>query len=113
MNPEAKDSVPLNDEADESIGTKDRCRKPLSFYIAFLCLFIMVFPCSMDSTIMAVSIPVSQPQLRCSKIVTKANQRRSSPKNWAVLPFRPSGRTSPSPLPSSSACPYTPAHRMS
>lgn len=61
--PEAKDSVALNDEADEPVRTAGRRRKPLSFYMAFLCLLIMVFLCSMDSTIMAVSIPVSQSQL--------------------------------------------------
>lgn len=63
MSPEAKDSVPLNDEADESVGTAGRRRKPLSFYMAFLCLFIMVFLCSMDSTIMAVSIPIITKEL--------------------------------------------------
>lgn len=62
--PEDKDSVVLNDEADDPVGTAaGRRRKPFSFYMAFLCLVIMVFLCSMDSTIMAVSIPVSQRQL--------------------------------------------------
>lgn len=61
--PEDKDSVVLNDETDDPVGTAGRHRKPLSFYMAFLCLVIMVFLCSMDSTIMAVSIPVSQCQL--------------------------------------------------
>lgn len=63
INSGEKDSVALNDEADEAHGTAAHHRKPLSFYMAFLCLLIMVFLCSMDSTIMAVSIPVSQPQL--------------------------------------------------
>ena len=57
-----KDSAALNDEADEALHTSSRRRKPPSFYMAFLCLLVMVFLCSMDSTIMAVSIPVSHLQ---------------------------------------------------
>lgn len=51
------------DVADVAVDTVGRRRKPLSFYMAFLCLVIMVFLCSIDSTIMAVSIPVSHPNL--------------------------------------------------
>lgn len=61
--PGEKEATELTDEAGEAVGTAGRRRKPLPFYMAFLCLVIMVFLCSMDSTIMAVSIPVSQPQL--------------------------------------------------
>ena len=58
-----KSSAAPDDEAHEAVATASRRRKPLSFYMAFLCLLIMVFLCSMDSTIMAVSIPVSHSQL--------------------------------------------------
>lgn len=53
-------------------------RKPLSFYMAFLCLVIMVFVCSADSTIMSVSIPVSHPRSADLNMtqVTKANSHR-------------------------------------
>lgn len=61
QDPGEKEAAALKDEAGEAVGTAGRRRKPLPFYMAFLCLLIMVFLCSMDSTIMAVSIPVSQP----------------------------------------------------
>lgn len=60
---EDKSSAARDNEAHEAAATVSRHRKPLSFYMAFLCLLIMVFLCSMDSTIMAVSIPVSHCQL--------------------------------------------------
>ncbi|ROV94105.1 hypothetical protein VMCG_08224 [Cytospora schulzeri] len=50
----------LAEEAGESAGKR---KKPLSFYLAFLCLLIMVLLCSMDSTIMAVSIPTITQEL--------------------------------------------------
>lgn len=59
ISPGENESAALNDEADGALHTAGRRRKPLSFYMAFLCLLIMVFLCSMDSTIMAVSIPVN------------------------------------------------------
>lgn len=46
------------EKAEDKVG---RRRKPMSFYMAFLCLLIMVFVCSADSTIMSVSVPVSTP----------------------------------------------------
>lgn len=58
-----KSSTAPCDKADKALGATGRRRKPLSFYMAFLCLLIMVFLCSMDSTIMAVSIPVGRTQL--------------------------------------------------
>lgn len=60
---EEKSSAARDHEAREAMATASPHRKPLSFYMAFLCLLIMVFLCSMDSTIMAVSIPVSHCQL--------------------------------------------------
>ncbi|KAJ0116042.1 hypothetical protein J7T55_004987 [Diaporthe amygdali] len=51
------------DVADVAVDTVGRRRKPLSFYMAFLCLVIMVFLCSIDSTIMAVSIPIITQEL--------------------------------------------------
>jgi hypothetical protein len=53
----------LAEEADDPAAKR---KKPLSFYLAFSCLLIMVLLCAMDSTIMAVSIPVSQSTLSTS-----------------------------------------------
>lgn len=111
-----KSSAAPDDEADEAVATTGRRRKPLTFYMAFLCLLVMVFLCSMDSTIMAVSIPVSRSQLyhlRNMTTFTEANNRRLLPKNWGVLRLRPSGRASPSRSQSSSVFPHTPARRTS
>lgn len=60
---EDKSSAAREHGVHEAVATASHHRKPLSFYMAFLCLLIMVFLCSMDSTIMAVSIPVSHCQL--------------------------------------------------
>ncbi|KAI3394933.1 hypothetical protein diail_2105 [Diaporthe ilicicola] len=53
----------LNGEADEAVDTATQRRKPLRFYMSFLCLVIMVFICSADSTIMAVSVPIITQEL--------------------------------------------------
>lgn len=74
-----KSSTAPDYEADEAVATSGRLRKPLSFYMAFLCLLIMVFICSMDSTIMAVSIPVRPAPARPLQNLrefTKADHRR-------------------------------------
>lgn len=49
----------LDGLAEESGDESRKVKQPLSFYLAFSCLLVMVFLCAMDSTIMAVSIPVS------------------------------------------------------
>lgn len=60
-----------------------RRKKPLSFYMAFLCLLIMVFVCSADSTIMSVSIPVSTPTMstptssQSQKLISTDNHQRA------------------------------------
>lgn len=45
-------------QAEEAGDLADKRTKPPSFYLAFTCLLIMVLLCALDSTIMAVSIPV-------------------------------------------------------
>lgn len=50
----------LAEEADVPAAKR---KKPLSFYLAFSCLLIMVLLCAMDSTIMAVSIPTITEEL--------------------------------------------------
>ena len=59
IRPEEKSCTARDGGSEEAADTAGRYRKPLSFYMAFLCLLIMVFVCSADSTIMSVSIPVS------------------------------------------------------
>ena len=75
MSPGEKTFTAQNDEANEAIDTAGRRRKPLSFYMAFSCLLIMVFLCSADSTIMSVSIPVRHTHLHPLnlKLVSEAN----------------------------------------
>lgn len=51
----------LDGQGEEAGEPASGGKKPLSFYLALACLMIMVLLCSMDSTIMAVSIPVSYP----------------------------------------------------
>ncbi|KUI64015.1 hypothetical protein VM1G_10798 [Cytospora mali] len=53
----------LNDEAEEAGEATGKRKKPLSFYLAFTCLLIMVLLGAMDSTIMAVSIPTITQEL--------------------------------------------------
>lgn len=74
-------------------------KKPMSFYFAFLSLVIMVLIVSIDSTALAVAIPVSQRprsslplNFDSEECTTNASgQNRSSPINWAVHPWKPSG----------------------
>lgn len=44
----------------ETIPAPSNWNKPLSFYLAFLSLLIMVLLVSLDATALAVAIPVSQ-----------------------------------------------------
>lgn len=87
----------LAEEAGDPAGER---KKPLSFYLAFSCLLIMVLLCAMDSTIMAVSIPVSHSPpstgVHCEHQCNgKLTEGRPSPKSWAGPHSRPSGPTSP------------------
>lgn len=63
IRPEEKSCTARDYGSGDAADTASHRRKPLSFYMAFLCLLIMVFVCSADSTIMSVSIPVSQTHL--------------------------------------------------
>lgn len=58
IRPEEKSCTARDGGSEGAADTAGRHRKPLSFYMAFLCLLIMVFVCSADSTIMSVSIPI-------------------------------------------------------
>lgn len=50
----SKASAPRDPEA----GQQSRKRKPLSFFLAFIALLLMVFLVSLDATTLAVAIPV-------------------------------------------------------
>lgn len=43
---------------DENAGTETSKKKPLSFWLAFVALNITVFIVSLDSTALAVAVPV-------------------------------------------------------
>lgn len=43
---------------DPEAGQQSRKRKPLSFFLAFIALLLMVFLVSLDATTLAVAIPV-------------------------------------------------------
>lgn len=64
----AEGSGNLTDKADTlAVGEEQMSvnrKKPLSFYMAFCCLLIMVLLVSVDSTCMAVSISVSNDHKR-------------------------------------------------
>lgn len=49
--------------ADQESDDKPSRKKPLSFYLGFLCLLIMILLVSLDSTCMAVSIPTISQEL--------------------------------------------------
>ena len=62
--PEKLDTGPRSTQAAEEETTNPR-KKPVAFYFAFLSLVIMVLIVSLDSTALAVAIPVrSAPALR-------------------------------------------------
>lgn len=59
------DCLETKDEAEPTElegGRPRRKRKPLSFFLAFISLLLMVFLVSLDATTLAVAIPVRGPQ---------------------------------------------------
>lgn len=92
--------------ADVVVDAQDSPRKkPLSFYFAFLSLVIMVFIVSIDSTALAVAIPVSDSPTTLSQSFAKraydedyfahAGQNRFSPISWVARLSKPFGLACP------------------
>ncbi len=50
---------------DEDAGTETSKKKPLSFWLSFVALNITVFIVSLDSTALAVAVPVMLPIQTC------------------------------------------------
>lgn len=57
---EKKDVSNISAPTDPETGQQSRKGKPLSFYLAFIALLLMVFLVSLDATTLAVAIPVIQ-----------------------------------------------------
>lgn len=56
---EKKDASNALPPSDPERGQQGRKRKPLSFFLAFIALLLMVFLVSLDATTLAVAIPVT------------------------------------------------------
>lgn len=52
------------DERESAADTTRPYKKPLSFYLAFLSLLMMVLIVSLDSTILAVALPVGRRRVK-------------------------------------------------
>lgn len=64
---EKKDVSNASPPRDPEAGEKRRKKKPLSFFLAFVSLLLMVFLVSLDATTLAVTIPVIIYTLLCVK----------------------------------------------
>lgn len=64
---ETKDASNVLPSSDLESGQQGRKRKPLSFFLAFIALLLMVFLVSLDATTLAVAIPVTLYTVHCLK----------------------------------------------
>lgn len=96
--------------ASSNLSTPEvRTRKPLAFYMSFSALLIMCLICSLDTTALAIAIPV------CFKPVVAINAYnvRSSPTSYRARRLRLSGLVYPSSLPWLLLSQYIQVYRMS